>query len=424
MLVSKAKIDKAGRVLSQDNLLEELEGLEHEDIFDAYRKQHLQPLSRTTVDIQRMLDGYGERYYIAQRLKRKPQILRKLRRFSARLTQLQDIGGCRIIVDQNRDVDRIQNYLVTKALESQNFDVHRITDYRVRGRDDSGYRALHMIVERDNVRIEIQVRSRAQHYWAERIERTSVIYGRHLKELEGAPEVLGYFKCLSDVLHEIESGRRPAPELKIELDRRRIQCEAIVKQSDKKGLIGSRVDEGIIHALSAKEAGGPSGLNNWILIFDWNTGSFVSWDIVSRDPDAAVAKYVECENQYPAADGFEVVLIGSSEVATVRETHSHYFGIDSYDEIAETLDVSIISLSKQADLDIGARTILSCLHRRHIWGTKTVSSDTLKNHWCRTVSTFDHSLGILIDKGFLIRSSLNGGYSLNIGRKQDIEQSL
>lgn len=107
---SKSKIDKAGRVLSTPAELTE-EAIELEDIFDLYRASHLEPLSKTTLKLQQWLHGYGGRYYVAQRLKRKPQIVRKLKRLSVRLTQLQDIGGCRIIVDSNKDVDRLIEFI-------------------------------------------------------------------------------------------------------------------------------------------------------------------------------------------------------------------------------------------------------------------------------------------------------------------------
>lgn len=66
---------------------------------------------------------------------------------------------------------------------------------------------LHVILDKNGYKLELQIRSRIQHYWAESIERTSVIYGHHLKEQEGAPEVISYFRLLSDLFYEIEAIR-------------------------------------------------------------------------------------------------------------------------------------------------------------------------------------------------------------------------
>lgn len=105
--LSKSKVDKAGLALSKNKFKDEIDFIELEDVFDEYRKAHLQPLTETTLEIQRLLAGYGGSYYIAQRLKRKPQIVRKLQRLSVRLTQLQDIGGCRIIVQKKQRCRRL-----------------------------------------------------------------------------------------------------------------------------------------------------------------------------------------------------------------------------------------------------------------------------------------------------------------------------
>ena len=159
-------------------------------------------------------------------------------------------------------------------------------------------------------------------------------------------------------------------------------------------------------------------------MFDWNAGAFVSWDIVSRNPSDAVESYIEYERMFPVESGYEVVLVGSSEVATVRQTHSHYFGIESYNDILESLDTSIVSFSRKIDIDVGARQILSTLHRRRFWGKKTISLDTLNNHFCKGVLTFESSLRSLVERDLVRTSTKNGGVSLNIQKKSDIEQYI
>ena len=78
MKLTKTKIDRAGTALSKREFRSEEEFVELESVFDEYRKSHLQPLSETTIELQNWLNAYGGSYYIAQRLKRKPQIVRML----------------------------------------------------------------------------------------------------------------------------------------------------------------------------------------------------------------------------------------------------------------------------------------------------------------------------------------------------------
>ncbi len=355
MQYSKSKIDRSGLALAKDQYRSDDEYIELEDIFDDYRKRHLEPLSETTMELQNWLTGYSDSYYIAQRLKRKPQIIRKLKRLNVRLSQLQDIGGSRIIVHNNVEIDKLIKHINENISKHKHFKVNRITDYRDKGRDDTGYRAVHLLIERDKLSFELQIRSRVQHHWAESIERTSVIYGYHLKEGEGDSTVINYFKALSNAFYEVESGRRLNTPDKLTLEKLRSDSEEIIRASDLGNVFDSFINEGIVKSLTEKEKRSGIGLNNWIFVFDWNSGSFINWEMISKDTSEAIKKYVKYETQFPSDKGFEVVLVGSSEVATIRKTHSHYFGIDSKDAILENIDASHL-------LDFQVKLILILAH--------------------------------------------------------------
>lgn len=422
--ISRTAIDKAGNTLSKESY-ETIEEIENsESLFDGFRRAHLQPLTSTTLELQHWLKMDGSAYIIVQRLKRKPQILRKLKRFKVRLTQLQDIGGLRVIVDQNDDVDKLVSYIKSKLEEQTSLKVKRVVDYRDKGRDDSGYRATHIILERDGVNLELQIRSRIQHYWAELIERTSVIYGHVIKELAGDPIVIKYFKKLSDLFYLIETGQKPDSNQKIDIERSRMEAEMLINHADSKNILSGYVNDCYVRTLIDKEKRiGGSKFNNWVFIFNWNQGTFVDWYVISLKPDEAIVKYVEYERQYPAEKGFEVVLVGSSSVAKIRETHSHYFGLAQKDKILETLNESIVGFSTQKDIDVDARQILATMERRHFWGTKAISKDTLKNHFCQDVLTFDESIATLIEKHLIINAPL-GGVTLNLKKKKEIASYL
>ena len=422
MVLTKSKIDRAGIALAKDSFHNVEEMVELEDVFDEYRKSHLEPLSETTLELQKWLNEYGHDYYIAQRLKRKPQIIRKLNRLSVRLTQLQDIGGCRIIVEKNELVDQIISFLKAKIESTEELKLVRITDYREKGRDITGYRSVHLLLERSGKKLELQLRSRIQHYWAESIERTSVIYGRHLKESEGDERVISYFQKLSDAFFEIESGRTPSVRFRLEIDVAKKEAEEIIRKHSLSKAIDSHVNEDIILTLTEKERRSTSPINNWIIIFDWSSGKFVSWDIVGKTPDEAIKAYVHYENQFPAEKHFEVVLIGSSHVATVRKTHSHYFGIEDYEKILENLDESIEGFRSLGAIDVSSRQVLLKLYTKHFWGQKSVAQETLRNHFCREVHNLDATLDKLVQQGLLLRDYAGGPVSLNIKAKAEIDK--
>lgn len=424
MAYSKSKVDDAGLALSLNKYKSDDHQLDSEIIFDEYRQSHLQPLTEATLQIQSWLSKFEGKYYIAQRLKRKPQILRKLRRFSVRLTQLQDVGGNRVIVDTNEDVDRLRRYILDHLGAQSEFTVQRETDYRILGRDDTGYRSLHILLKARGHTLELQLRSQAQHYWAECIERTSVVYGHHLKEKEGDLGVIDYFKLLSRLFFEIESSREPSPQDKMELDNLRIQAEVIIANSAKGGVLHSHVSDDVLHALSEMEQKRPGVINNWILVFDWNSGHFVNWEAISRNPAEAYKAYIKNEHQYNEVSGYEVVLVGSSDVSMIRKTHSHYFGIDGYDSILKSLDQSILGFTTRQPLDAGCRKILHTLMRKRYWGAKTVGMPTLKNHFCKSVFGFETAIQKLADLGLINLQTKKGPISLNQSRQDEIQNYL
>ncbi|MCB5411880.1 RelA/SpoT domain-containing protein [Pseudogemmobacter faecipullorum] len=391
-MTSKTKIDKAGRYLSDSNRDYDEEMLELEGVFDEYRKKHLDPLTKLTLELQGWLQERGGDYYIAQRLKRKPQILRKLNRFSVRLTQLQDIGGCRIIVDDNNDVNKLFDFISGKLNDSNFAKVARVTDYREAGRDDTGYRALHIILEVSGKMLELQIRSKIQHYWSESIERTSVIYGFRLKEKEGDPLVIDYFKEFSNCLHEVEVSRQIPTKMELTLQEKREMAEAIINSASRKGQISGFINENVILSMSQMEKSKAGHFNNWILVFDWTDGNFVTWEMVSRDSDAATEAYLRYESEFPEDENKEVVMIGTSNVSNIQHTHSHYFGIDHHNTALEGMEKSIIGLSKRSKVDVGARRILMTMKNRTFWGPKKVMVATLKNHFCGNIASFDYSL--------------------------------
>lgn len=420
-MTSKSKIDKAGRYLSDRKREYDEEMLELEMVFDGYRKEHLEPLTRLTLELQSWLHSHNSEYYIAQRLKRKPQILRKLNRFSVRLTQLQDIGGCRIIVANNSDVNELLEFISGKLKETQFAKILRVTDYREKGRDDTGYRALHLILEVSGKMLELQLRSKIQHYWSESIERTSVIYGFRLKEKEGDISVIHYFKQFSDALHEIETNKRIAAKDELDLQEKRELAEVIINSASSSNQLSGYVNQNVIKAMTSIERSRPGSFNNWILVFDWSDGNFVTWEMVSRDPEIAVEKYLRYEHEHPEDERKEVVMIGTSNVETVQHTHSHYFGIDHHNIALEGMEKSIIGLSKRSRVDVGARRILMTMKNRTFWGPKKVAVSTLKNHFCGGIASFDYSLEELKALGLIIGSD---PISLDLKKKPLIEELI
>jgi hypothetical protein len=270
----------------------------------------------------------------------------------------------------------------------------------------------------------LQLRSQIQHNWAERIERTSVIYGHYLKELDGQQIVLDYFKLLSNVFHEIECGRKPSNEMIEYLEKKRSESEEVILISDERNIFNSYVNETFIKSMISRDASLKGKFHNWLIVFNWKEGKFENWQVVEGKSDNAINIYSELEKKWNAEDGYEVVMIGSSDVSMIRKTHSHYFGIDNYDTTLEAIDDSLLNFKKRFDFDHDARIVLQCLYRRGNWNAKRVSYDTLKNHYCREVKNIDDSINILENLGFIVKIPQGKSYSLNVKKRKEIEKYI
>lgn len=90
-------------------------------------------------------------------------IREKLLRESIRLSQIQDIAGCRVIVLGVKDQE-----IVMDSIQSLFNDIV-VVDRREKPR--TANRAVHVIIKQDDKVIEIQVRTALQHSWAELSEK-------------------------------------------------------------------------------------------------------------------------------------------------------------------------------------------------------------------------------------------------------------
>ncbi len=131
-------------------------------------------------------------------------IVEKLRRESIRLSQIQDIAGCRIIVRDVFTQDR------TTAILRDTFPETRVMDRRKN--PSHGYRAVHVIVMTQEVSVEIQVRTALQDLWAELSEKLSDVVDSSIKYGGGDPEDQQWLLLISDSIagwEELETQLHP-----------------------------------------------------------------------------------------------------------------------------------------------------------------------------------------------------------------------
>ena len=199
---SRADVNRAGKVLIESGGA--MRRTEARRVVANWRSAHGYPLHALTNTLANrcdsILDGRG---IVTRRLKRLVSIENKLlRRPHTRATQIQDLGGCRVILPTIADVRTLQ--AIYEARKKGVFTLHRTDDYITHPKS-SGYRSLHLVYRYEsekkpdwqNMRVELQMRSALQHMWATAVEAASFFLGQDLKagesEGEGNPQWLRFF---------------------------------------------------------------------------------------------------------------------------------------------------------------------------------------------------------------------------------------
>jgi ppGpp synthetase/RelA/SpoT-type nucleotidyltranferase len=125
---------------------------------------------------------------------------------------MEDIGGCRAVV-----TDRPQLALLRARIEHKwKKSIQRTRDYIVSPRP-TGYRAVHIIVERHGVPIEIQLRTRLQHRWAMVVEHYEALTRQPLKDGRGDEDLLRLMFVLAEAFAQMETVGAVDPALREEL---------------------------------------------------------------------------------------------------------------------------------------------------------------------------------------------------------------
>jgi ppGpp synthetase/RelA/SpoT-type nucleotidyltranferase len=200
---SRTKVDAAGQFLIMPPSLlplfsDKISTFSAEEdvmeIVNNWRASHNLPLFVIRKTLEKRAKRISRNAIVAQRIKRLPSISRKLRDNQFRhlkLSQIQDIGGCRAIMSEMDDVFHLVEVYRMGRISSE---FVRANDYIAQPKDD-GYRSIHLVYKYksesaqyrafDNQRIEIQIRSQLQHAWATALETVETFTQMELRRKAG-----------------------------------------------------------------------------------------------------------------------------------------------------------------------------------------------------------------------------------------------
>lgn len=163
-------------------------------LLDEFRRSHAQASS----EVVRVLRQEFQLDPTAREAKSSRAILAKLRRSTTPLSTMQDIAGCRVVLNSRQ----AQRWHAEELLE-------RFPQAKLRDRikhPSFGYRALHLIVKLDGRRVEIQLRTVLQHLWAQLCEHLADKVGVGLKYGQGPEDLQHLLGDLSEAVRFVEEA--------------------------------------------------------------------------------------------------------------------------------------------------------------------------------------------------------------------------
>jgi len=177
-------------------------------IINNWRACHGYPLNIFQNNLRRSAKKIDSSALIAQRTKRLVSIANKLRlQPRMKLSQMQDIGGCRAVVRSVLGVRRLDRFY-TKETEIKHELASR-DDY-IQSPRKSGYRGIHLVyrylsdkragAKYNGLKIEMQLRSQYQHAWATTVETVGTFIGEALKSSSGPEEWQRFFALMGSVI--------------------------------------------------------------------------------------------------------------------------------------------------------------------------------------------------------------------------------
>jgi ppGpp synthetase/RelA/SpoT-type nucleotidyltranferase len=317
------RIDKAGKILICDGASES-EITEAHTIMNNWRFAHSYPLEVALASFRQSAVEVYPRVIIAERLKRLPSIAAKLRREkNMKLSQMQDIGGCRAVF---RTIEDVRQVMADTAL------LKNCTgpDY-IRRPKISGYRSIHLIwrfrsedpsdQEYDGMRVEIQVRTALQHAWATAVEIASTYTNADIKSGEGDQRWIRFFSLMGTAFANIE-GCPPVPDTptnKRELLRelRKLTDDLRVREAMKNWSEITTIRKETETTVSA---------NTFLVTL--RLADYLRWQLkivpfsASRN---ASEEYMNAEKEIAGKHRMQVVLVSVGSIDNLREAYPNYY---------------------------------------------------------------------------------------------------
>lgn len=322
-----SKVRRAGnnvkKALKNNNRISQ----DDEIIIENWRASHNHILNTWLVILLSRIKRSGIKGIVGQRLKRKNTIYNKLLRIDTMcLDRMHDIAGCRIIFNNEIDLEKFRDDLVKKARFNHELIASQHKNY-IKFPKSSGYRGVHDVFKYksdyrrpphwNGLLIEIQYRTKYQHAWATAVEIADVIKNSRSKfSAKEYAKQNQFFKYASEIIARAHENRFSCcPEMSnaeliiafttLEEDLHLLHTLKEIKNKQEDILDNKKKNLVIMSSFDLFHVNIPK-----VEIFPFSTTT------------QAARKYFELEKQFPNND---IVLVRGDEIADISNIFRNYF---------------------------------------------------------------------------------------------------
>lgn len=299
------------------------DGLQALDVINNWRSAHAYPLNTFQITLRNRARKFEKSVTVAQRAKRLDSIHRKLlSKKTMRLTQMQDVAGCRAIFSKLISVYKLADYYKRKDFDHK---YRNEKDYISEPKPD-GYRSYHLVYEYvgteatsdyTGMRVEIQIRTQLQHSWATAVEAVGLFTRQALKSNQGDEDWLRFFALMSSAIAAIE--RTPCvpgvPDVKSDLVNEVRELSEKLRAKDMLRAYNTTLET----LGAAKDA------KYFIIEVDPDEGKVTLRRFKAKESAAANSRYTDLESKIPEGSSRQVVLVSAADITALKRAYPNYF---------------------------------------------------------------------------------------------------
>jgi len=331
--LSNKKINEAGEFLARGD--QSLDNPVRQRMFidvTKWRSGH----ELTLKQVSSILRGHVKQQPVAGivvgRTKRMQSIISKLvRRPDLKLTAMQDVCGCRVILEDMYDVRDFVHHLKAGLADRLNSGSETKYDDYIEQPKQDGYRSVHCVV-RFTIRnsdlrprkIEIQVRSLLQHRWATAVETVDLFTGQTIK-IGGGDQKWRRFFALTASLFATKENCPLVPNTPTSLDGLKREIGWLATELHVRHKL--RTWSELMHsALNPKRELADSHVSRYLVELDTATKQTRVTVFPPSILKLAVERYRAVEQENEKFPNRSAVLVSAASITEVRQAYPGFYG--------------------------------------------------------------------------------------------------